>query len=90
MAKSSKKQKFEFNIIEHKLVPEHIIISEKEKEEILKKFKITPDQLPKILNTDPVAKNIDAKPGQIVKIIRKSHTATEAVAYRFVIENNEL
>jgi len=89
MAKSSKKQKFEFNIMEHKLVPEHLIISEKEQNELLDKYKITPDQLPKILDTDPVALSIDAKPGQIIKIVRKSHTAKEAEAYRFVIESNQ-
>jgi len=88
MVKSSKKPKFEFNIMEHKLVPQHVIISEKEKNELLEKYNITPDQLPKIMNTDPVALSIDAKPGQIIKVIRKSHTAKEAEAYRFVIESN--
>ena len=89
MAKASKKPKFEFNIMGHKLVPEHVVISEKEKVEVLKKFNVTPDQLPKVLNTDPVASSIDAKPGQIIKVIRKSRTANEAEAYRFVIESNQ-
>jgi len=75
--------------MEHKLVPLHIIISEKEREELFEKFKITPDQLPKIMNTDPVSISIGAQPGQIVKIVRKSHTAKEAVAYRLVVESNE-
>ena len=76
-------------IMRHKLVPQHEIVSDKEKDEILKKYNITPDQLPKILHTDPVSIYIGAKPGQIVKIIRKSHTAKEAVAYRIVVESNE-
>ncbi len=88
MAKSSKKEKNEFNIMEHKLVPQHLILSEKEQNDLLKKFNITPDQLPKMLNTDSVAASIDAKPGQIIKIVRMSHTAKEAEAYRFVIESN--
>ena len=75
--------------MEHKLVPLHVILSEKEKKELLENYKITPDQLPKILNTDPVSISIDAQPGQIVKIVRKSHTAKEAVAYRLVVESNE-
>jgi DNA-directed RNA polymerase subunit H (RpoH/RPB5) len=87
MVKTNEKQ--QLNIIAHKLVPIHEIISEKEKKELLEKYKISPDQLPKILNTDPAAVSIDAKPGQIVKIIRKSHTAKEAVAYRLVIVSNE-
>jgi DNA-directed RNA polymerase subunit H (RpoH/RPB5) len=87
MAKTIEKQELE--IMSHKLVPFHEIISEKEKTELLEKFKITPDQLPKILNTDPVSSSIGAQPGQIVKIVRKSRTAKEAVAYRLVVESNE-
>jgi DNA-directed RNA polymerase subunit H len=87
MAKTIEKQ--QLDIMEHKLVPLHIIISEKEKNELFEKYKITPDQLPKIMNTDPVSISINAQPGQIVKIIRKSHTAREAVAYRLVVESNE-
>ena len=87
MAKTTEKQ--QLDIMQHELVPLHIIISDKEKEELFKKYNITPDQLPKILNTDPVSISIGAQPGQIVKIIRKSHTAKEAVAYRFVVESNE-
>ncbi|GAI39834.1 unnamed protein product, partial [marine sediment metagenome] len=30
-----------------------------------------------------------AKPGQILKIIRESHTAKEAVSYRLVVESNK-
>jgi len=82
-------EKKQLDILQHKLVPYHIVLTEKEKNDFLEKFKITPDQLPKILNTDPVALYIDAQPGQIVKIIRKSHTAKEAVAYRLVVESNE-
>ena len=87
MAKTTEKQ--QLDIMQHELVPLHIIISDKEKEELYKKYNITPDQLPKILNTDPVSISIGAQPGQIVKIIRKSHTAKEAVAYRLVVESNE-
>jgi len=87
MAKTPEKQPLD--ILHHKLIPIHVIISEDEKKELLEKFNITPEQLPKITHTDPVSLAIGAKPGQIVKIIRKSHTAQEAVAYRFIIESNE-
>jgi DNA-directed RNA polymerase subunit H len=70
----------------HDLVPEHTILSEKEHHEFLKKYEIQPDQLPKILNTDPVVAAIGAKPGQIVKIVRKSQTAKYATVYRFIVE----
>jgi DNA-directed RNA polymerase subunit H len=85
MAKEIIKQQFE--ILNHELVPFHEVISEENKKQLFEKYKITPDQLPKILDTDPVALSIGAKPGQIVKITRKSHTAKEAVVYRFVVES---
>lgn len=76
-----------FNILEHELVPKHIILSEEEKEELMKKYGITkPKQLPRILSTDPVIRAINAKPGDVVKIIRKSPTAGESIYYRLVVE----
>ena len=87
MAKTSEKQSFE--IMGHDLVPEHEITSEKEVKELLIKYDVTPDHLIKILDIDPVVVSIGAKPGQIIKITRKSHTAKEAVAYRLVIESNK-
>ena len=77
-----------FDIMNHDLVPLHQIISEKEKKEILDKYKIEPNQLPKILDTDPVCISLGAKPGQILKITRKSHTAEESFSYRFVVESS--
>jgi DNA-directed RNA polymerase subunit H (RpoH/RPB5) len=80
----------QFDITKHRLVPFHETISEKEREEIFKKYNIKQDQLPRILDTDPVAIAIGAKPGQIVKITRKSQTAKQAVAYRLVVEGNKV
>ncbi len=79
-------RKNEVNILEHELVPKHEIISEKEKEELLKKYGIKSlRQLPRILSSDPVVKAIGAKVGDIIKITRKSPTAGEAVYYRIVV-----
>ncbi len=74
----------------HELVPEHTILSDKEREELLSKYNIKPEQLPKVLDTDPVILSIGAKPGQIVKIIRKSQTAKYATAYRIVIQSENI
>jgi len=73
------------NITHHELVPKHVLASDEEKESILKKFKIKESQLPKIMTTDPVAKYLGLKKGQIVKIIRNSETAGLHIAYRAVI-----
>ena len=83
-----KKKKPIENIVNHVLVPNHIILADKEKDELIKKLKIEANQLPKILTTDPVCLSIEAKSGQIVKIVRESHTAKESIAYRLVIEDN--
>jgi DNA-directed RNA polymerase subunit H len=69
-------------------VPEHTILSEKEKKELLEKYEIRPEQLPRILANDPAVVSIEAKPGQIVKIIRKSPTAKYSTAYRLVVESD--
>ena len=72
----------------HTLVPEHTILSEKEKKELLKEYDIRPDQLPRILTNDPAVIAVGAKPGQIIKIIRKSPTAKYAIAYRLVVQSD--
>lgn len=78
-------EKPEFNVLEHELVPKHIILSEIEKEEILKKYRATLKQLPRILSNDPVIKAIGAKPGDVIKIIRKDPIAGESIYYRVVV-----
>lgn len=74
-----------FKIEEHILVPKHSKINEKEKKELLEKYNITPKELPKILKKDPLAKELDAKVGDIIKIVRNSPTAGESVFYRCVV-----
>ncbi len=75
-----------FDLFEHHLVPRHEILEEKDKDELLTKLRVKPYQLPQISSADPAAKAIGAKPGDILKIIRKSSTAGEHWAYRYVIE----
>jgi DNA-directed RNA polymerase subunit H len=74
------------DILKHKLVPDHTILSKTEMNKILKQLNIHQEQLPKIKSDDPVVKDIDAKPGDILKITRKSHTAGKFVTYRLVLE----
>ncbi|MBT0159938.1 DNA-directed RNA polymerase subunit H [Candidatus Bathyarchaeota archaeon A05DMB-2] len=75
-----------FDIFEHALVPRHEILSTKEKDELLAKLKVQPYQMPQIKSTDPAVKAIGAKPGDVLRIIRKSQTAGEHIAYRYVVE----
>ncbi|MBU3904834.1 MAG: DNA-directed RNA polymerase subunit H [Nanoarchaeota archaeon] len=76
----------EFNVLTHELVPEHIVIGEAERKELLDKFNIIAEQLPKILKTDPAVKAIEAEEGDILKIVRDSPTAGIALYYRFVVK----
>jgi DNA-directed RNA polymerase subunit H len=73
------------DISKHKLVPKHILLKEKEKKELLKKYKIQLKQLPRILISDPVVKTLNPKVGDVIKIIRKSETGGESEYYRVVV-----
>jgi DNA-directed RNA polymerase subunit H len=74
------------DITKHRLVPKHEILSPDEAKKVLETYGVEPHQLPLLLSSDPVAKAIGAKPGDIVKITRKSPTAGEIVVYRYVVE----
>ncbi len=74
------------NILKHEMVPEHIVLDEEEVEEVLKKYDIKKGELPLIRADDPVAKSIGAKPGQVLKIIRKETLAGETTYYRLVVK----
>ncbi|MCX6821206.1 MAG: DNA-directed RNA polymerase subunit H [Candidatus Aenigmarchaeota archaeon] len=77
----------EINILNHELIPKHILLSQQEKEEVIKHYGIRKiNQFPKILKSDPVVQLLEAKPGDLIKIIRKSDTAKESIYYRVVIE----
>ena len=75
-----------FDIFEHALVPRHEILTEKEQTQLLAQYKIQPYQMPQIKSADPAVKAIGAKPGDVLRIIRKSQTAGEHIAYRYVVE----
>ena len=74
----------EIDITKHSLVPEHTILSENEKKELLAKMNITEKQLPKLLKSDPVVKKLEAEEGNVIKIMRNSLTAGKTVYYRIV------
>ncbi|OYT61526.1 MAG: DNA-directed RNA polymerase subunit H [Thermofilum sp. ex4484_15] len=74
-----------FNIFKHELVPKHILLSKDEARKLLRKLGLTPYQLPWILASDPAARALGAKPGDVVLIVRKSPTAGRSLALRLVI-----
>ena len=81
----------ELDIRSHILVPEHILLSEEEREQVLDTYQIQIDNLPKILITDPAIQELGTgdhsiQPGDVVKILRRSPTAGTAIAYRVVVQ----
>ncbi|HJJ29037.1 MAG TPA: DNA-directed RNA polymerase subunit H [Methanocorpusculum sp.] len=73
------------HVLLHDMVPDHQIMEPEEVETLLHQFDITEDQLPKIYHDDPAVKACGGKPGNVLRIIRKSQTAGEATSYRLVV-----
>ncbi|MGD0160714.1 MAG: DNA-directed RNA polymerase subunit H [Candidatus Bathyarchaeia archaeon] len=75
-----------FDLFEHKLVPKHEMLTEEEKEQVLLHYKVHAYQLPQISSLDPCVKAIGAKPGDVLRVTRKSPTAGEHTSFRYVVE----
>ena len=71
---------------DHVDVPEHKIMTRKDAEEVLEKYHCKTTDLPLILANDPAIIGLGVKPGDMIKIIRKSATAGESFYYRYVVE----
>jgi DNA-directed RNA polymerase subunit H (RpoH/RPB5) len=76
-------KRLQFNILKHCYVPEHIIMTNNEVDQIMKKYNITDEiQFPDISRFDPVAKAICLRPGMVCKINRPSKSSITADMYR--------
>ena len=71
---------------DHIDVPKHEIMTIKEAEEVLEKYHCKATDLPLIFVTDPAIIGIGVKPGDMIKVTRKSATAGESFYYRYVVE----
>ena len=76
-------KRLQFNILEHSLVPKHIILNKKEEEEFKKQYNILDNsQIPTISYFDPVSLVMGIRPENIVKIERYSRTSINSTYYR--------
>ena len=71
---------------DHVYVPKHEIMNKKDAEEVLQKFNCKPTELPLIFVNDPAILGLGVKPGDMIKITRKSATAGQSTYYRYVVE----
>ncbi|MHA1828688.1 MAG: DNA-directed RNA polymerase subunit H [Candidatus Heimdallarchaeaceae archaeon] len=76
-----------FNIFDHEMVPQHIKMTSKEIKSFLNRYQIAKYQIPKILETDPAIKAIQAKAGDVIKIIRNPAMGEHGCYYRVVIKS---
>tara|TARA_Y100000992_G_scaffold302159_1_gene275272 strand:+ start:4709 stop:5374 length:666 start_codon:yes stop_codon:yes gene_type:complete len=74
--------RLQFNLLEHSLVPKHIVLQNNEKKEFVDKYGTN---IPEISRFDPVAQIIAMKPNDICKIERPSKNAIKADYYRICI-----
>lgn len=74
----------QLDVTKHMLVPKHSVISEKEKKELIDKYKLSIIDFPRISPKDAAIHHLKAKEGDIIKVARNSKTAGEAAFYRRV------
>jgi len=74
------------DVSDHKSVPEHSKLDEEETEEVLEKYGVDKDSLPKIERTDAALKQTDVEEGDVIEITRDSPTAGKAKYYRVVVD----
>jgi DNA-directed RNA polymerase subunit H len=71
---------------DHVYVPKHEIMSKKEAEEVLEKYNCKQTELPLIFANDPAILGLGVKPGDMIRITRKSPTAGKSLYFRYVVE----
>ena len=76
-------KRLQYNIMNHQLVPQHIVLSAEEAQEVKKKYNIIDNsQIPDISRFSPVSQVIGLRPGELCRIYRPSKTAIKAEFYR--------
>ena len=74
-------KKKKIDVLLHKLVPRHLLLTKEESQNLLDKYRIDLTDLPQMFEKDPVAIAIGAKEGDIIKIIRDSNTTVKTIDY---------
>lgn len=81
-------KELQYNISKHYLVPKHEIVNDDSVKNIMDNYNLKSiNQLPIIFKNDPMAKYLNVKQGQVVKITRKNNFCGESINWR-VCQNN--
>ena len=73
-----------FNITRHVLIPEMRLLNKDEINQVVKKFRVSANKLPKFLLTDPVVRYYGGKTGDVFEIKRISLGSGVNITYRYV------
>lgn len=73
-----------FNITHHQDMAKHFPLSDQEIDDVIKLYRISKKEFPKMLATDPIAKYYGVKSGGMFKVVRPSYSSGEYVTYRIV------
>ena len=83
-------KKKKIDVLLHKYVPKHVLLTKDETDELLQEYKIGVIDLPQMFEKDPVAIAIGAKEGDIVKIVRDSETSVNSVFYYLYFKKEKI
>lgn len=76
------------NLVDHFFVPEHILLSKEVGRKVMAAYNCKKTDMPKIYNTDPVARYYGMQIGDICKIVRPSEKSGYAIYYRRVVKGD--
>ncbi|XP_050245441.1 DNA-directed RNA polymerase V subunit 5A-like [Quercus robur] len=72
------------NITKHVLKPKHRVLTDQEKQRLLKKYNIDEKQLPRMLQKDAIARYFALEKGQVLKVTYGGEITQSHVTYRCV------
>ena len=75
--------RLQYNILDHSLVPKHIVLTDKETSLVKEKYNVVSNRnFPEISRFDPVSQVMGIRPGELFEIERSSKTAITSKFYR--------
>jgi DNA-directed RNA polymerase subunit H (RpoH/RPB5) len=85
-----KTAELKINIVDHILVPKHIVLTQEESKLVLETYNAKKKDMPLISSTDPIARYYNMKSDDICKIERPSVMTCTTPFYRIVVKSKVL